>query len=288
MKGIILAAGAGSRLFPVSEPISKILLPVYDKPMIYYPLSTLMLANIREIMIITSERDNTRFKDLLGDGSQFGVRIEYAIQYKQRGIADAFIIAEDFIDGDDVCLILGDNIFYGDGMASFLEEAIENNEGATIFGYSVHDPERFGVIEFDDNNNVLSLEEKPKNPRSNCAAVGLYFYDSNVCEIAKNLKESARGELEITDLNIEYLKRGQLKAREFGKGYTWIDSGTFDSLLDACITVRDLCKEAGRSISCPEEIALEMNMISSDALDNWLGTKKDNDYYGLVRKRCLE
>ena len=233
MKGIILAAGAGTRLYPASIPISKILLPIYDKPMIYYPLSTLMLAGIRDILIITNEDDFENFQKTLGDGSQFGINIQYKIQYVQRGIADAFIIAEEFIDGDDVALILGDNIFHGFGFSTLMKNAIKNNIGATVFGYRVHDPERFGVVEFDNNKKVISLEEKPAQPKSKYAVTGLYFYDHNVCKYAKELTPSSRGELEITDLNKIYLEKRLLNVEILGRGFTWLDTGTHDSMLQA-------------------------------------------------------
>ena len=233
MKGIVLAGGAGTRLFPASQPISKILLPIYDKPMIYYPLSTLMLAGIKDILIITNEIDYDNFIKLLGDGSQFGLNLHYKIQYVQRGIADAFLIGEDFIGDDNVALILGDNIFHGHGFSTIMKNAIENNHGATVFGYMVNDPERFGVVEFDETKKVISLEEKPKNPKSNYAVTGLYFYDNQVCELAKQLKPSARGELEITDLNKLYLDKKELNVEILGRGFAWLDTGTHDSMLQA-------------------------------------------------------
>ena len=284
MKGIILAAGKGTRLYPVSHPISKILLPVYNKPMIYYPLSTLMLAGIRDIMVITSQDDQENFKKTLGDGSRFGIRISYEIQKVQRGIADAFIIAEDFIDGDNVVLILGDNIYHGDGMKELLEKAAGNERGATVFLHGVHDPERFGVAEVDKNGNVISLEEKPKVPRSNYAATGLYFYDGNVCSIAKSLEPSARGELEITDLNKIYLEKGSLKACIMGKGYTWMDAGTFDSLYEAQGIIRNIEKQSGRMIACLEEVAMEMGFIDPSAVKEQVKDEK-SEYYDYVRKR---
>ena len=233
MKGIILAGGAGTRLYPASIPISKILLSVYDKPMIYYPLSTLMLAEIKDILIITNLVDHPNFIKLLGDGSQFGLNISYEIQYEQKGIADAFIIGESFINKDNVALILGDNIFHGYGFSTMLKEVKKRKEGATVFGYTVKDPERFGVVEFDENRKAVSLEEKPKKPKSNYAVTGLYFYDNKVVEYAKSLKPSARGELEITDLNKIYLKNGKLNVEILGRGFTWLDTGTHDSVLQA-------------------------------------------------------
>lgn len=286
MKGIILAAGNGTRLFPISEPISKILLPVYDKPMIYYPLSTLMQADIREVLIITNQSDADNFKRLLGDGSQFGLSISYEIQYVQKGIADAFIIGEKFICGDDVCLILGDNLFHHNNISKILHDAVLGNKGATVFGYAVSDPERFGVVEFDDNGNVLSLEEKPSEPKTNNAVVGIYFYDGNVCEIAKGLKPSARGELEITDLNKEYLKRGALRCMMFEEDLLWMDAGTFDSLHDASTVVRSLQKDLGRPIACPEMIALSSGYITADSVKEWISSKKLNEYYQQILEMC--
>ncbi|MBQ4114642.1 glucose-1-phosphate thymidylyltransferase RfbA, partial [bacterium] len=221
MKGIVLAGGAGTRLYPASQPISKILLPIYDKPMIYYPLSTLMLAGIKDVLIITNETDYDNFIKLLGDGSQYGLNLTYKIQYVQRGIADAFLLGEDFIAGDDVALILGDNIFHGHGFSTIMKNALEKHNGATVFGYTVKDPERFGVVEFDSNYKAISLEEKPKNPKSNYAVTGLYFYDNQVCDLAKTLKPSARGELEITDLNRLYLEKGLLNVEILGRGFAW-------------------------------------------------------------------
>ncbi len=283
MKGIILAAGAGTRLYPASLPISKILLPIYDKPMIYYPLSTLMLAGIKDILIITSEQDKDNFVKLLGDGSHLGLHIEYRVQYVQRGIADAFIIAEDFIDGDDVALILGDNIFHGFGFSTLMKHAIENNEGATVFGYRVHDPERFGVVEFDSNNKVLSLEEKPKNPKSNYAVVGLYFYDNKVCEYAKSLKPSARGELEITDLNKIYLEKGNLNVEILGRGFAWLDTGTQNSMLQASNFVQAIQTNKGEQVSCIEEIALNKGFITPEEVEKYIiDNNYKSEYYNYV------
>lgn len=280
MKGIILAAGAGTRLYPASQPISKILLPVYDKPMIYYPLSTLMLAGIKDVLIITNADDNENFQKLLGDGSQFGLNIQYKIQYVQRGIADAFIIAEDFINGEDVALILGDNIFHGFGFSTFLKDALINDkDGAIVFGYRVKDPERFGVIEFDENKKVLSLEEKPAKPKSNFAVTGLYFYDKNVCEYAKSLTLSARGELEITDLNKIYLEKGKLNVEILGRGFTWLDTGTQDSMLEAANFVRAIEANKGEQISCLEEIALYKGFITPDKLENKIERFKGKSAY---------
>ena len=279
MKGIILAAGAGTRLYPASQPISKILLPIYDKPMIYYPLSTLMLAGIKDILIITNEFDHDNFQKLLGDGSQFGINIQYKIQYIQRGIADAFLIAEDFIAGDEVALILGDNIFHGFGFSTFLKQALEYKSGATVFGYRVKDPERFGIVEFDNNMKAISLEEKPLNPKSNYAVVGLYFYDKNVCEYAKSLTPSARGELEITDLNKIYLEKEQLNVEILGRGFTWLDTGTQDSMLEAANFVRAIQANKGQQISCLEEIALFKGFITPDELETKLVRFKGKSAY---------
>ena len=283
MKGIVLAAGAGTRLYPASQPISKILLSIYDKPMIYYPLSTLMLAGIRDILIITNEKDYDNFKKLLGDGSQFGINIEYKIQFVQRGIADAFIIAEDFVGNDDVALILGDNIFHGHGFSTIMKHAISNNEGATVFGYTVKDPERFGVVEFDKDKNVLSIEEKPLHPKSNYAVTGLYFYDNNVCELAKQLKPSARGELEITDLNKKYLEIKKLKVEILGRGFAWLDTGTHDSMLQASNFVQSMELNKGVKIACLEEIALHQGFISAEELLKKISKYGNNDYYNYVR-----
>lgn len=283
MKGIVLAAGAGTRLYPASQPISKILLPIYDKPMIYYPLSTLMLAGIKDILIITNETDYDNFVKLLGDGSQFGINIEYKIQYVQKGIADAFIIAEDFIDGDDSALILGDNIFHGHGFSTIMKNALKTNNGATVFGYTVKDPERFGVVEFDKSKKVLSLEEKPAKPKSNYAVTGLYFYDKNVCEYAKQLEPSARGELEITDLNKIYLKKGMLNVEILGRGFAWLDTGTHDSMLQASNFVQSMELNKGVKISCLEEIAYRQGFISANDLLNKIEKYKNNTYYNYVR-----
>lgn len=287
MKGIILAAGAGTRLYPASQPISKILLPIYDKPMIYYPLSTLMLAGIKDILIITNEDDYDNFTKLLGDGSQFGINISYKIQYVQRGIADAFIIAEDFIDGDDCALILGDNIFHGHGFSTIMSDAIERNTGATVFGYTVKDPERFGVVEFDENKKVISLEEKPSHPKSNYAVVGLYFYDGNVVDYAKQLEPSARGELEITDLNKLYLDKNMLNVEILGRGFTWLDTGTHDSMLQASNFVQSMELNKGMKISCLEEIAYLKGYISANDLLNKIEKYGNNAYYSYVRDVVL-
>ena len=266
MKGIILAGGSGTRLYPITKAVSKQLLPIYDKPMIYYPLSTLMLAKIRDVLIISTPADTPRFKELLKDGSQFGINFSYVVQEEPKGLAEAFILGADFIGNDDVCLVLGDNIFYGNGLTSLLKKAQEKKSGATIFGQYVKDPERYGVIEFDSEGKVLSLEEKPTNPKSNYAAVGLYFYDNKVVEYAKNLKPSSRGELEITDINRIYLENKDLDCELFGRGFAWLDTGTMTSLNDANNFVRSLEDILGIKISIPEEIAYNNGWIDKETL----------------------
>ena len=283
MKGIILAAGAGTRLSPATLPISKILLPVYDRPMIYYPLCTLMTAGIRDILVITNESDLENFRRTLGDGSQFGIHIEYDVQHVQRGIADALIIGERFIGGDSVCLVLGDNIFYGPGLESLLRKAASFDGGALVFGYRVPDPERFGVVAFDGDMNVTSLEEKPEEPESDYAVVGLYFYDGRASEMAKRLTPSARGELEITDLNRLYLQEGDLHVEIFPEGTKWIDAGTFDSLLMSSTFVCEEERRIGEKILCPEIIAYMSDFISREELEAWLGRNKVNDYFRAIR-----
>ena len=284
MKGIVLAGGAGTRLYPASQPISKILLPIYDKPMIYYPLSTLMLAGIKDILIITNETDYDNFIKLLGDGSQYGLNLKYKIQYVQRGRADAFLIAGDFIAGEDVALILGDNIFHGHGFSTIMKNALKKNNGATVFGYTVKDPERFGVVEFDENNKAISLEEKPLLPKSNYAVTGLYFYDGNVCDYAKQLTPSKRGELEITDLNRIYLEKGMLNVEILGRGFAWLDTGTHDSMLQASLFVQTMELNKGVKIACLEEIAYNQGFITKEELLKKIekyGLK--NEYYNYVR-----
>lgn len=268
MKGIILAGGSGTRLYPLTISISKQLLPVYDKPMVFYPLSTLMLAGIREICIISTPHDISSFKNLLGDGSQFGIELHYEIQPSPDGLAQAFIIAEEFIGDDNVAMVLGDNIYYGNGMTEILKEASKNSEKgeSTIFGYHVNDPERFGIVEFDENGRVLSVEEKPLKPKSNYCITGLYFYDNKVCEYAKKLKPSKRGELEITDLNRLYLEENKLKVKLMGRGYAWLDTGTMDSLIEAGNFVQMIEKRQGIKISAPEEIAYRQGWIDKEKL----------------------
>ena len=278
MKGIILAGGLGTRLFPITQPICKQLLPVYDKPMIYYPLSTLMRSGIKEILIISTPKDLPRFKEMLGNGHQLGITLHYKEQQEPRGLADAFIVGKEFIGNDSVCLILGDNIFYGHGMGTLLKEAVANNEGATIFGYYVNDPDRYGVVEFDKQGKVLSLEEKPEQPKSNYAIVGLYFYDNRVVEIAENIKPSERGEIEITDINIEYLKQNKLQVVTMGRGFAWLDTGTFNSLHDAGAFVKTLEDRQGLKIACIEEIAYQMGYIDRKQLEKLARDLSKSDY----------
>jgi glucose-1-phosphate thymidylyltransferase len=278
-KGIILAGGSGTRMHPVTQVVSKQLLPVYDKPMIYYPLSVQMLAGIREILIISTPQDLPLYRHLLGDGSQWGMSFEYAVQPRPEGLAQAFIIGKEFINGGPACLILGDNIFYGHGLISSLLEATTDTDGATIFGYYVRDPQRYGVIEFDDSHNVISIEEKPAEPKSNYAAVGLYFYDSQITDIAASIKPSARGELEITDVNRVYLKQKALKANLLGRGIAWLDTGTPDSMLQACNFVQTVQQRQGLMISCPEEIAYSAGWIDAEQVVR-LGSALKKNHYG--------
>ncbi|MCI0556694.1 MAG: glucose-1-phosphate thymidylyltransferase RfbA [Anaerolineae bacterium] len=278
MKGIILAGGKGTRLYPLTIAISKQILPVYDKPMVYYPLSMLMLAGIREILVISTPDALPAFKDLLKDGSQWGLKFDYAEQAEPRGLADAFLVGREFIGGSPVCLILGDNIFYGQGMASLLQECASLKEGAIIFGYKVNDPHRYGIVEFDDQDNVISIEEKPIQPRSSYAVPGIYFYDDQVVRLAESIEPSARGELEITDLNKAYLKNGQLKAKLFGRGVAWLDAGTHESLLQAAMFIEAIQQRQGLMISCPEEIAYRMGYISLDQLRDLGKTLAGNSY----------
>ena len=277
-KGIILAGGSGTRMHPVTKAVSKQLLPVYDKPMIYYPLSVLMLSGIREILLISTPHDLPQYRGLLGDGSQWGLTIEYAEQPRPEGLAQAFIIGKEFINGGPACLILGDNIFYGHGLVTALEQAAADTDGATIFGYYVRDPERYGVIEFDDSYNVVSIEEKPAAPKSNYAAVGLYYYDSQITEIAANIKPSARGELEITDVNKAYLKQGKLKAQLIRRGIAWLDTGTHDSMLQAGNFVQTVQQRQGLMISCPEEIAYRAGWIDDEHILRLAEPLKKNHY----------
>lgn len=278
MKGIILAGGSGTRLYPITKGISKQLIPVYDKPMIYYPLSTLMLAGITDILVISTPEYTPLFEQLLGDGSDIGVSLTYKVQEKPNGLAEAFILGADFIGNDSVCLILGDNIYYGSGLSKLVQEAAEKTDGATVFGYHVNDPERFGVVEFDDDMKALSIEEKPENPKSNYAVTGLYFYDNTVVEKAKNLKPSNRGELEITDINKLYLDEGKLDVKLMGRGYAWLDTGTHDSMMEAASFIATIQKRQNLKVACLEEIAYRMGYISKEKLVELAQPMKKNDY----------
>ena len=277
-KGIILAGGSGTRLYPITKGVSKQLLPIYDKPMIYYPISVLMLAGIQDILIITTPEDKESFERLLGDGSQFGVRLQYAIQPSPDGLAQAFIIGEEFIGDSNVCLVLGDNIFYGQGFTPMLKQAVARQKGATVFGYQVKDPERFGVVEFDEQKRAISLEEKPKQPKSNFAVTGLYFYDNDVIQIAKEVKPSDRGELEITTVNQMYLERGDLNVELLGRGFAWLDTGTHESLLEAAQFVETLEKRQGYKVACLEEIAFNQGWLSQEQILKIGQSMSKNDY----------
>ena len=277
-KGIILAGGSGTRLYPITKGVSKQLLPIYDKPMIYYPLSVLMLAGIQDILIITTPEDKESFERLLGDGSQFGVRLQYAIQPSPDGLAQAFIIGEAFIGDSNVCLVLGDNIFYGQGFTPMLKQAVAREKGATVFGYQVKDPERFGVVEFDDQKRAISLEEKPQHPKSHFAVTGLYFYDNDVIQIAKQVKPSERGELEITTVNQMYLERGDLNVELLGRGFAWLDTGTHSSLLEAAQFVETLEKRQGYKVACLEEIAFNQGWLSKEQILKIGHTMSKNSY----------
>ncbi|MBS1852368.1 MAG: glucose-1-phosphate thymidylyltransferase RfbA [Acidobacteria bacterium] len=290
-KGIILAGGSGTRLYPATHAIGKSLLPLYDKPMVYYPLSTLMLAGIRDILIISTPEDTPRFQQLLGDGSRLGLNFQYKVQAKPEGIAQAFLVGEQFIGSSSCALVLGDNIFYGHDFAKDLQSATQKNKGARVFAYPVHDPERYGVVEFDANGKALSLEEKPKQPRSRYAVTGLYFYDNNVIEIARSLKPSARGELEITDVNKTYLQRGELDVVVMGRGMAWLDTGTHDALMEAALFIQTIERRQGLMIACPEEIAYRYGYITAEQLET-IGNSMKNNAYGayllqLLRERVF-
>lgn len=279
MKGIILAGGSGTRLYPITKGVSKQLLPVYDKPMVYYPLSVLMLAGIRDILLISTPEDISGFQRLLGDGSDLGINLSYAVQPKPDGLAQAFIIGEEFIDRDNVCLVLGDNIFYGQGFGSMLRAAVARSKGATVFGYQVKDPERFGVVEFDEHNRAISIEEKPLKPKSNYAVTGLYFYDNDVIDIAKQVNPSERGELEITSINQVYMERGNLHVELLGRGFAWLDTGTHESLLEAAHFVETIEKRQGYKVACLEEISFNNGWLIADDLQR-IGEQISKNSYG--------
>lgn len=277
-KGIILAGGSGTRLYPVTRAMGKSLLPVYNKPMVYYPLCTLMLAGIRQVLVISTPEDLPKFEALLGDGSQFGIHLHYKVQNKPEGIAQAFLLAEDYLQGSPCALVLGDNIFYGHDLAKDLRRSVEQSKGARVFAYPVQDAERYGVVEFDERGRALSIEEKPKQPKSRYAVTGLYFYDNQVVPIAKSLKPSARGELEITDVNKEYLKRGQLEVCVMGRGMAWLDTGTHESLMDASLYIQAIEKRQGLMVACPEEIAFRSGYIGAGDLERMAAAMKNNSY----------
>jgi glucose-1-phosphate thymidylyltransferase len=287
MKGIILAGGSGTRLYPITQAVSKQLLPVYDKPMIFYPLSTLMLAGIREILIISTPADLPAYQRLLGDGSQYGIKLEYAAQPKPEGLAQAFVIGKDFLNGHSACLVLGDNLFYGQGLEEMLKKTAKQSAGATIFGYWVREPQRYGVVEFDKNQQAISIQEKPQEPKSNYAVVGLYFYDQEITKIASQIKPSARGELEITDVNNFYLQKKQLKVELMGRGIAWLDTGTHESLLQAGNFIQTIEERQGLKVACLEEIAFENNWINKEILNAQYEKQKNSDY-GKYLKSILD